>query len=64
MVAILWKQMAEKLGMEVEWVPGDWRTSVDPQLVEEKLRSDTKKSIKAVCVVHNETSTRDNESTE
>ena len=32
--------------MEVEWVPGDWRTGVDPQLVEEKLRSDTKKSIK------------------
>tara|TARA_B100000530_G_scaffold143420_1_gene89792 strand:- start:53 stop:1225 length:1173 start_codon:yes stop_codon:yes gene_type:complete len=55
--ATLWKQMAEKLGLEVEWVPGDWRSGVDPQVVEEKLRDDTKKKIKAICVVHNETST-------
>ena len=55
--ATLWKQMAEKLGLEVEWVPGDWRSGVDPLVVEEKLRDDTKKKIKAICVVHNETST-------
>ena len=55
--AILWRQMAEKLGLEVEWISGDWRSGVDPLVVEEKLRNDTKKLIKAVCVVHNETST-------
>ena len=55
--ATLWKQMAQKLGLEVEWVPGDWRSGVDPLVVEEKLRDDTKKKIKAICVVHNETST-------
>ena len=55
--ATLWKGMAEKLGIEVEWVEGDWRRGVDPTVVEEKLRSDSSHSIKAVCVVHNETST-------
>ena len=55
--ATLWKQMAEKLGLEVEWVTGDWRSGVDPSVVKEKLSDDTKNSIKAVCVVHNETST-------
>lgn len=55
--ASLWKTMAAKLGIEVEWIEGDWRRGVDPQLVEEKLRADASNSIKAVCVVHNETST-------
>lgn len=55
--ATLWKGMAEKLGLEVEWVKGDWRRGVDPAIVEDALQSDGSHSIKAVCVVHNETST-------
>tara|TARA_B100001250_G_scaffold96246_1_gene80523 strand:+ start:447 stop:1622 length:1176 start_codon:yes stop_codon:yes gene_type:complete len=55
--ATLWKNMAEKLGIKVEWVEGDWRRGVDPTIVEDKLRADSEKEIKAVCVVHNETST-------
>ena len=55
--ATLWKTMAEKLGMEVEWVEGDWRHGVDPAIVEDRLKLDGSHSIKAVCVVHNETST-------
>ena len=55
--ATLWKTMAEKLGIEVDWVNGDWRHGVDPTVVEEKLRADSNHSIKGVCVVHNETST-------
>ena len=55
--ATLWKTMAEKLGIEVEWVEGDWRHGVDPAVVEEKLKADDGHKIKAVCVVHNETST-------
>jgi alanine-glyoxylate transaminase / serine-glyoxylate transaminase / serine-pyruvate transaminase len=55
--ATLWKSMAEKLGIEVEWVEGDWRHGVDPAAVEERLRADDAHKIKAVCVVHNETST-------
>lgn len=55
--ASLWKALAEKLGFEVEWINGDWRRGVDPAVIEEKLRTDSKHSIKAVCVVHNETST-------
>ena len=54
--ATLWKQMAEKLGLVVDWVPGDWRSGVEPSIVEQKLREDKEKSIKAICVVHNETS--------
>jgi alanine-glyoxylate transaminase/serine-glyoxylate transaminase/serine-pyruvate transaminase len=49
--------MAEKLGLVVEFVPGDWRSGVDPALVEARLREDKAHAIKAVCVVHNETST-------
>ena len=55
--ATLWKNMAEKLGIKVEWVEGDWRRGVDPTIVEDKLLADSEKKIKAVCVVHNETST-------
>jgi alanine-glyoxylate transaminase/serine-glyoxylate transaminase/serine-pyruvate transaminase len=49
--------MAGRLGLEVDFVPGDWRHGVDPAIVEEKLAADTAHAIKAVCAVHNETST-------
>jgi alanine-glyoxylate transaminase/serine-glyoxylate transaminase/serine-pyruvate transaminase len=52
----LWIQMATQLGFEVDVVPGDWRHGVDPQVVEAKLRDDRDHKIKAVGVVHNETS--------
>jgi alanine-glyoxylate transaminase/serine-glyoxylate transaminase/serine-pyruvate transaminase len=55
--ATLWRQMAGKLGIEIEFVPGDWRHGVDPALVEEKLTADREHRVKAVCIVHNETST-------
>ncbi len=55
--ASLWQKMAVKLGLKPEFLPGDWRTGADPQAIEKRLRADTGKSIKAVCVVHNETST-------
>ena len=55
--AALWHAVAERLGLEAELVPGDWRHGVDPAQVEEKLAEDTAHSIKAVCVVHNETAT-------
>ena len=55
--ATLWKQIAEKLSLEVDWVPGDWRQGVDPEVVEARLSEDRTHAIKAVCVVHNETST-------
>ena len=55
--ATLWRQMATRLELEVEFVPGDWRHGVNPALVEEKLTADPDHRLKAVCVVHNETST-------
>jgi alanine-glyoxylate transaminase/serine-glyoxylate transaminase/serine-pyruvate transaminase len=55
--ATLWQEMARSLGLQVDFVPGDGRRGVDPGLVAEKLAADTARSIKAVCVVHNETST-------
>ena len=55
--ATLWSKMAERLGLKVEIVPTDWRRGVDPALVEAKLKEDREHSIRAVCVVHNETST-------
>jgi len=55
--ATLWRQMAARLGLEVEFVPGDWRHGVDPALVEEKLTADREHRLKAICAVHNETST-------
>jgi alanine-glyoxylate transaminase/serine-glyoxylate transaminase/serine-pyruvate transaminase len=55
--ATLWKTMALKLGLKPEFIESDWRTAVDPTKIEEKLRADTNREIKAVCVVHNETST-------
>ncbi len=55
--ASLWRAMAERLRLDVDFVPGDWRHGVDPAVVEERLRADPDHRIKAVMVVHNETST-------
>lgn len=59
--ATLWKHMADKLGIHAEFLakPGieGWRRGVDAKLIEERLKKDTEHKIKAVCVVHNETST-------
>ena len=55
--ATLWRKMADKLGLSVDFVPGDWRSGVDAAEVEARLRDDKPHAIKAVLVVHNETST-------
>src|SRR5262245_2888490 len=55
--AVLWKKMAESLGLRPEFIKTDWRIGADPNVVEDYLRKDTDKQIKAVCVLHNETST-------
>jgi len=55
--AALWRNVAVRLGLEVDFVPGDWRHGVDPAAVERKLAADRAHKIKAVTVVHNETST-------
>ena len=54
--ATLWKQMADRLGIETEILAGDWRHGVDANRIEERLRRDTANTIKAVCCVHHETS--------
>ena len=55
--ATLWHNMARKYGLEVDFVPTNWRHGVDPQVVEDKLKADTDHKIKSVNIVHNETST-------
>ena len=55
--ASLWKAMAGRLGLDPEFIQSDWRAGVDPAAIEARLRDDKAHSIKAVCVVHNETST-------
>ena len=55
--ATLWRNMAVSLGLEVDFVPTDWRHGVDPGVVEEKLVEDRDHRIKSVMAVHNETST-------
>ncbi len=55
--ATLWHNMAKKFGLEIDFVPTNWRHGVDPQVVEDKLREDKDHLIKSVNVVHNETST-------
>src|SRR3954469_4054493 len=55
--ATLWQKLAGKLGLQVEFLPGDWRHGAHPDAIEKRLRADPEKKIKAVCVVHNETST-------
>ncbi|MFL5001953.1 MAG: pyridoxal-phosphate-dependent aminotransferase family protein, partial [Xanthobacteraceae bacterium] len=55
--ATLWKKMAEKLGLDPEFIATDWRIGADPDAVESHLRKDKDKTIKAVCILHNETAT-------
>lgn len=55
--ATLWKDVAEKIGLQVQWLEADWRRGVNPGQVEEILRTDSTHSIKAVLAVHTETST-------
>jgi alanine-glyoxylate transaminase/serine-glyoxylate transaminase/serine-pyruvate transaminase len=55
--ATLWHKMALKLGLRPEFLTGDWRTGADASRIEQRLREDREQRIKAVCVVHNETST-------
>jgi alanine-glyoxylate transaminase/serine-glyoxylate transaminase/serine-pyruvate transaminase len=55
--ASLWQKMAAKLGLQVELIASDWRRGADPAALEAKLKEDKAHAIKAVCVVHNETST-------
>ncbi|MBC7800002.1 MAG: aminotransferase class V-fold PLP-dependent enzyme, partial [Gemmatimonadaceae bacterium] len=55
--ATLWRTMAVRMGLEVDFVPGDWRRGVDAADLETRLRADTGHAIRAVMVVHNETST-------
>ena len=55
--AALWQKMATRLGLSVDFIPGDWRHGVDPSVIEQRLAEDRDHGVKAVCVVHNETST-------
>jgi alanine-glyoxylate transaminase/serine-glyoxylate transaminase/serine-pyruvate transaminase len=55
--ALLWKKLSEKLGLRTEFISGDWRHAADPNAILERLKADKGHEIKAVCVVHNETST-------
>jgi len=55
--ATLWSRMARRLGIEAEFIPSDWRAGADAAAIEARLRDDRNHEIKAVCVVHNETST-------
>jgi alanine-glyoxylate transaminase / serine-glyoxylate transaminase / serine-pyruvate transaminase len=52
-----WTSIARRLGLEVDYVPGDWRHPIDMSAVEDRLRADRQRSIRAVLAVHNETST-------
>jgi alanine-glyoxylate transaminase/serine-glyoxylate transaminase/serine-pyruvate transaminase len=55
--ASLWQTMATRLGLEPELIPTDWRTGAPADAIEARLKEDKEHAIKAVCVVHNETST-------
>jgi alanine-glyoxylate transaminase/serine-glyoxylate transaminase/serine-pyruvate transaminase len=55
--ASLWHKMAKKLGLEIDLIPGDWRHGANYAEIEARLAADKGHAIKAVCVVHNETST-------
>lgn len=54
---VAWRQVAERLGLNVEYVPGTWRRGASPETLEQRLKDDTSRELKAVVVVHNETST-------
>ena len=53
----LWKTMAEKLGFTVDYISGDWRSGVDAEKIADVIKKDKDHNIKAICMVHNETST-------
>jgi alanine-glyoxylate transaminase/serine-glyoxylate transaminase/serine-pyruvate transaminase len=55
--ATLWQKMALRLGLQPDFIVGDWRHGVDATVVQSRLEADREHRIKAVCVVHNETST-------
>ena len=55
--AVLWCELARRLGLQIELVTGDWRSGVDAREVERRLSDDHDRTIKAVAIVHNETST-------
>ena len=55
--ASLWNALATRIGLNPEFIEGDWRSGADAERIEERLRADGAHEIKAVCVVHNETST-------
>lgn len=55
--ASLWQKLALKLGLDAELIQTDWRAGANPEQIEEALRADSAHHIKALCVVHNETST-------
>ena len=55
--ATLWRDVAVRFGLDVDFVPGDWRSGVDPAVVEARLAADRAHAVKAVAVVHSETST-------
>jgi len=55
--ALLWRRLAERLGLQPEFIPGDWRHGADADAVYARLADDRVHAIKAVCIVHNETST-------
>lgn len=55
--AALWQKLAQRLSLRVDMIAGDWRHGVDAQQIEARLRDDRDHAVRAVCVVHNETST-------
>ncbi|HWF83309.1 MAG TPA: aminotransferase class V-fold PLP-dependent enzyme [Vicinamibacterales bacterium] len=55
--AVQWREVARRLGLEVDVIAGDWRHGVDPDAIEQRLHDDRAHLIKAVAIVHNETST-------
>jgi alanine-glyoxylate transaminase/serine-glyoxylate transaminase/serine-pyruvate transaminase len=55
--AVLWHGIADKFKLDVDFLPGDWRRGADVEQIEARLAADRQHKIKAVCVVHNETST-------
>jgi alanine-glyoxylate transaminase / serine-glyoxylate transaminase / serine-pyruvate transaminase len=54
--AVLWAVMAQRLGLNADVIPTDWRIAADAALIHDRLKQDKAHEIKAVCVVHNETS--------
>jgi alanine-glyoxylate transaminase/serine-glyoxylate transaminase/serine-pyruvate transaminase len=55
--AALWAELSRRMGLNVEVLETGWRKGADPEAIEARLSEDREHSIKAVCVVHNETST-------